>query len=109
MSVIIGAKLKHLRKLKDLTQLEVAEKLGLGRATVSNYECGRRTPHLSDLRVFAEFYGVGLDYFGIEQQDEAFELAGRAASFFSNEHISKEEKEKAFKEIMKIYLKEVSD
>ena len=100
----IGNKLKTLRKGRDLTQLELSEKIGLSRATLSNYEVGRRTPHLSELRRFAEFYGVSLDYFGIETKDERFELISRAKSVFCNEDISKEEREEIYKDIMKIYL-----
>ena len=100
----IGSKLKTLRKGRKLTQIELADRLGLSRATVSNYEVGRRTPHLSELRRFAEFYGVGLDYFGVETMDESFELLSRAKSVFLNTEIPKEERERLYREIMKMYL-----
>ena len=100
----IGSKLKTLRKGRKLTQVELAERLDLSRATISNYEVGRRTPHLSELRRFAEFYGVGLDYFGVETTDESFELLSRAKSVFTNKELSKGEREKLYKEIMKMYL-----
>ena len=100
----IGSKLKTLRKGRKLTQLELSEKLELSRATISNYEVGRRSPHLSELRRFAEFYGVGLDYFGVETSDESFELLSRAKSVFSNPDIPKEEREELYKQIMRMYL-----
>ncbi len=100
----IGSKLKTLRKGRGLTQLELSERLGLSRATISNYEVGRRSPHLSELRRFAEFYGVGLDYFGVETADESFELLSRAKSVFTNTDIPKEERERLYKELMRIYL-----
>lgn len=100
----IGSKLKTLRKGRGLTQLELSERLGLSRATISNYEVGRRSPHLSELRRFAEFYGVGLDYFGVETTDESFELLSRAKSVFTNTDIPKEERERLYKELMRIYL-----
>lgn len=100
----IGRKLKILRKGKGLTQNDVANILGLVRATISNYEVGRRTPHLSDLKRFAELYGVSLDYFGVNDNDETFELISRARDVFNNNDIPKEEKEKIYKEIMRIYL-----
>lgn len=104
----IGSKLKTLRKGRKLTQIELSEKLGLSRATVSNYEVGRRTPHLSELRRFAEFYGVGLDYFGVETVDEGFELLSRAKSVLCNKDISIEERTRLYKEITKMYL-EIED
>lgn len=100
----IGSKLKTLRKGRKLTQLELSERLELSRATISNYEVGRRTPHLSELRRFAEFYGVGLDYFGVNTQDESFELLSRAKSVLCNKEISVEERTKLYKEITRMYL-----
>lgn len=104
MSTEIGSKLKTLRKGRGLTQQELSERLDLSRATISNYEVGRRSPHLSDLRRFAEFYGVSLDYFGVETVDESFELLSRAKSVFCNKNIEKSERERIYKELMKMYL-----
>lgn len=101
---IIGNKLKTLRKGRKLTQHELSEKLGTSRATISNYEVGRRTPHLNELRRFAEFYGVGIDYFGIAPQDEVFDLLSRAREVFNSPNVPKEEKEEVYRSLMKIYL-----
>ena len=100
----IGRKLRTLRKGKKLTQQDVADRLGLVRATVSNYEVGKRTPHLSLLKKFAEFYGVTLDYFGVSTNDEIFELISRAREVFNNEDISTQTKEDLYKEFMRLYL-----
>lgn len=101
----IGAKLKILRKGRKLTQEQLAERLGVNRATISNYEIGRRLPNLNDLKRFAEFYGVGLDYFGVVSKDEMFDLLSRARDVFESDAISKEQKEEIYREIMKLYLK----
>lgn len=100
----IGRKLRTLRKGKKLTQQDVARQLGTARATISNYEVGRRTPHLSDLRRFAELYGVNLDYFGVSSSDEVFELISRAREVFDNPDISTQTKEDLYKEFMRLYL-----
>lgn len=100
----IGRKLRTLRKGKKLTQQDVADRLGLVRATISNYEVGRRTPHLSDLKRFAELYGVTLDYFGVSTNDEIFEMLSRAREIFANDEIPVETKEDLYKELMRIYL-----
>ena len=60
----IGLKLKALRKAKMLSQQEVADKFGLSRTTISNYEIGRRKPTIYELQAFADFYGVELNHFG---------------------------------------------
>lgn len=100
----IGRKLRTLRKGRKLTQQDVADRLGLVRATVSNYEVGKRTPHLSLLKKFAEFYGVTLDYFGVSTNDEIFELISRAREVFNNDDISTQTKEELYKEFMRLYL-----
>lgn len=96
--------MRTLRKGRKLTQQDVADRLGLVRATVSNYEVGKRTPHLSLLKKFAEFYGVTLDYFGVSTNDEIFELISRAREVFNNSDIPTETKENLYKEFMRLYL-----
>lgn len=100
----IGKKLKSLRKGRKLTQVEAAERLGLSRCTVSNYECGRRSPHLTDLERMAKFYGVGLDYFGVVPTDEVFDLIERARRIFENPDVSQEKKEDLFLAFSKLSL-----
>ena len=104
MNDSVGDKLRILRKERCLTQEQLAEKLGIKRATISNYEIGRRTPHLSELRKIAEFYGVGLDYFGVAQKDDLLDLLARARRVFENESIPSEKKRDVYEELMKLYL-----
>lgn len=104
MSNSIGAKLKTLRKGRKLTQEKAAEMLGITRATVSNYEVGRRSPHISELKRIGEFYGVGLDYFGIVPTDEIFDLLCRAKEVFMSPAVPQEKKDEVYKELMKLYL-----
>ena len=103
MTNSVGQKLKTLRKGRGLTQEQAAEALGITRATVSNYEVGRRAPHISELKRIAEFYGVGLDYFGIVPKDEVFDLLSRAREVFQSEDVPKDKKEEVFKELMRLY------
>ena len=104
MSEHIGKKLKQLRKSRGLTQEQVAEKVEITRSTISNYEIGRRTPHLKDLSALASVFGVGLDYFGISAKDEAFELIARAKEIFKSNEVPRETKESLYREMMKLYL-----
>lgn len=104
MSKEIGSKLKHLRKTRKLTQQEVADKVDIKRSTISNYEIGRRTPHLKDLQKLAATFGVGLDYFGVQDTDEVFDVLARAKDVFVNEDISNIEKEELYLEFMKLYI-----
>ena len=104
MNDSIGAKLRILRRERRLTQEELADKIGIKRPTISNYEIGRRSPHLSELRRIAEFFGVGLDYFGVAQKDDIVDLVARAKIVFESEDIPKDKKEEVYKELMRLYL-----
>ena len=104
MSVSIGHKIKTLRKGKKLTQFDLAAQLKLNRASISNYETGRRNPSLSELKRIGEYFGVGLDYFGVAPTDEVFDLIARAKDIFESEDVPTEQKEALYKEIMKLYL-----
>lgn len=105
MSSSIGSKLQSLRKARRFSQQLVADKLGLKRSTLSNYEIGRRFPSLTDLGRLAEFYGVGLDYFELAAADEAQELLARARDVFMSEDVSQATKDDLYKEIAMLYLK----
>lgn len=101
----IGDKLKTLRKGRKLTQDQVAERFGLTRGAISNFEINKRRPDIKLLQAFAEFYGVPLDYFGTQaQKDELFDLLSRAKVIFKDENVSRETKEKLYREFMKLYL-----
>lgn len=95
--VDIGKKIKTLRKGRGLTQQELADHLGLVRATISNYEIGRRTPHLSELKRIAEFFGVSLSFFGIDTTDKRFELLSSARDLFNDSNIPLSEKERLYR------------
>jgi len=104
LSEIIGKKLKQLRKSKGMTQEQVAERVDITRSTISNYEIGRRTPHLKDLSALADVFGVGLDYFGVSPKDEAFDLISRAREIFECKQVPRQTKESLYKEMMRLYL-----
>lgn len=101
----IGKKIKQLRNSRTLSQQELADKVNITRSTISNYEIGRRTPHLKDLQKLAEVFGVGLDFFGIQPTDEAFNLISRAQEVFESPDIDENAKEELYRELMKLYLK----
>lgn len=100
----IGGKIKTLRTGRRMTQQDVADVLGVNRTTISNYEIGRRVPSLTELKKIAAMFGVGLDFFGVATKDEIFDLLSRARDVFQDDEIPKEEKEKLYRELMKLYL-----
>lgn len=55
-------RLKILRKEKNLTQKEIAKKIGIGPSSMSNYEQGTRFPDKATLKLIADFHEVSIDY-----------------------------------------------
>ena len=100
----IGHKLRALRKGQKLTQQDVAERAGITRASLSNYELDRRTPDLKTLQSLAAVFGVPLDFFGIATADEVLDLLARAQEIFKSDAISAEKKDDLYREIMRLYL-----
>ena len=98
----IGKKIKILRKTRGLTQQQLADKLRVKRATISNYEIGRRSPHIKELEDIAEALGVNLEYFGFGGS-AAVDLIARAKVLFESDAPA-EEKAQAYKEIIRLYL-----
>jgi transcriptional regulator with XRE-family HTH domain len=58
----IGEKIKKLRKEKDMTQSELADKLKIQKSTICNWETGYNTPKPDALRELATIFGVSTDY-----------------------------------------------
>jgi len=53
--------LKYLRQQEQLTQQELAEKLGMKRSHIGAYEEGRATPKISALQQIVALFGLSLD------------------------------------------------
>jgi len=57
----IGFLLRTLRRQKNMTQKQLAERLGLSGKTVSKWECGQGCPDLSVLPELAAILGVSME------------------------------------------------
>lgn len=58
---MLGKKIKLYRENKNMTQVEVAEALGVKPATVSKYESGALEPNIESLKKIAEIFDVSVD------------------------------------------------
>lgn len=71
----LSYKLKKLRKERDMTQEEVASRLGVTYQSVSRWENGLSYPDIALLPVIASLFGVSLDQlFGMDEASEQEEI-----------------------------------
>lgn len=74
--VKFGDTLKSLRKKENMTQAQLAQKLGLTKSVISAYETGLRLPSYDILICIAKIYNVSTDYLlGIEHKQN-IDLSG---------------------------------
>ena len=57
----IHEKLRELRKVRNLTQLDVAKKIGVSSSAVAMYERGEREPNVEVIRTYAAIFGVDIN------------------------------------------------
>lgn len=60
--VDMNIRIKELRQQKHITQLQLAERLGVTKSMVSAYETGARYPSYEILIKIARVFGVSTDY-----------------------------------------------
>ena len=57
----LGERIAKLRKDQGITQVQLAERLGVSQQTITAYEVGRRRIQVSALPVIAQALGVGIE------------------------------------------------
>lgn len=57
-----GDRIAYLREQNNLTQQQLADKIGITRASLSHYEKNRREPDYKTLEKLADFFEVSIDY-----------------------------------------------
>jgi transcriptional regulator with XRE-family HTH domain len=66
----LGDKISTLRKQKNISQVELAEKTGISRDGISKYERGDIVPSVEYAKRIADTLGVSLDYLVSEDAKE---------------------------------------
>ena len=59
---IFAQKLIELRKARQLTQSELAEKLGMSTSGIAYYEATSKNPRLTTIQKIADFFNVSPDF-----------------------------------------------
>ncbi|MCD8015919.1 MAG: helix-turn-helix domain-containing protein [Lachnospiraceae bacterium] len=74
--VAMGDKLKNLRLQQNLTQKQIADRIGVAVSSISEYESGVRYPSYDSLVKLARIYHCSADYLlGLSNQNEV-DLSG---------------------------------
>lgn len=60
--MILGYRLRELRKENRLSQEKLGKILGVSKVSVSGYENGNRIPSLDILNKILDFFGISADY-----------------------------------------------
>lgn len=58
----LGERLKCIREMRHMTQLDLAKKTGLMPAAISHFECGQRLPCAKNLRSLSIALNTSADY-----------------------------------------------
>ena len=69
---VSGERIRALRKMRRLTQVQLAEIFHVGKGTVAMWETGARTPRLPEAFALAKFFHRRLDYLLGYSVDDSF-------------------------------------
>lgn len=61
MNNYLGLNIKHLRKVRNLTQDQLADKIGVNRAMIGSYEEGRAIPKIQVLQALSHYFNMTID------------------------------------------------
>lgn len=85
--LLIGKRIKDLRKKRKLTQAELSDSINIGQSTLANFENGKRTIPVDIVIQLAQFFNVSTDYLlGLSNSPNMREI-------IHGEQLSSEEKE----------------
>ena len=100
----IGTFLKELRKEKNITQEELADKMMVSRRTVSRWETGSNMPDLDILIDISEFYDVDLkEILNGERKEKPMDIETKETIMKVAEY-SNDEKEKLMKRFHILFI-----
>lgn len=60
MNNYFSSNLKHLRNLSEMTQLELANKMGKDYSTIGKWELGQRNPIMEDMLKLSDLFNINV-------------------------------------------------
>lgn len=102
----LGNKIKTIRTARNLTQQEVADRLGVSRVYYSQWENDSRRISADQLIQLAHIMQVTLNYFDDKASDRSvFEMMLHLSNYFEDNGIPESSKDETYQTIMRLYLK----
>lgn len=86
----LGKKIKSLRKSKNMTQLELAKRLGKDNSTISKWESDIYQPDADELRQIADILSTTTDFL-TGRTDSPVEYTASEKSFMDDLHLTDDE------------------
>ncbi len=80
MNLVLGKRIKELRKERGLTQQQLGDNINVTKVSICCYEKGTRSPTLQTLIDLAEFFGVeityflGMDHYVVADSDTSYQI-----------------------------------
>jgi transcriptional regulator with XRE-family HTH domain len=105
----LGEQIKKARNEKNISQLELAEKLGVRRATISRYEGGSLQIPLTQLQKLADVLGKNFAYFfEFDEPKEPIEALEHANKYIDDmrKKVDKQIKSMTIKRLLAFSLKD---
>ena len=62
MNIIVATRIKELMRENNLTQVKLADKIGLKQNTISAWLLGKKEPCIRSLWLLADFFNTDIDY-----------------------------------------------
>ena len=62
MKIIVSERIRELMKEENLTQVELANKIGLKQNTISAWLLDKKEPSIRSLWLVADYFNVDIDY-----------------------------------------------
>ena len=99
-------RLKELRKKANLTQVEVAEKLGISQPAYASWERGAKKPTQENLIKIAQVLNASVDYLVGNSEEKSDELDNIELLFRMNSKGLTDEEKKVFKKELIEFMEE---
>lgn len=107
MSKIFSENLKYLRKLKKISQQQLADKLDIDRSTISRWESDDIDPTVSNVISIANLLGIPVaDLVGRDIREEDLFIDELEALFLQNKHLLTDDDKDTIKFIIEKRVKE---